>query len=98
MKLCECIPPPPNIELLSPPPDPSLIWHFISNEPIDNLEKINECDGNKLSINSSVPYVPNNQIFDYFPYLFTAIVGIFVIFIVIVVIIIINILRIRRFV
>jgi hypothetical protein len=36
---CECIPPPPVFDL-PPPPDPSLIWHLISDEPESVLRKV----------------------------------------------------------
>jgi hypothetical protein len=36
---CECIPPPPIFDL-PPPPDPTLIWHLISDEPESALRKV----------------------------------------------------------
>uniref|UniRef100_A0A7E4UVQ1 Protein shisa-5 n=1 Tax=Panagrellus redivivus TaxID=6233 RepID=A0A7E4UVQ1_PANRE len=46
---CDCIPPPPEFDL-PPPPDPSLIWHLISDEPSDALRKIRlqSCEFNPL--------------------------------------------------
>ncbi|KAE9548433.1 hypothetical protein FO519_008355 [Halicephalobus sp. NKZ332] len=36
---CECIPPPPVFDL-PPPPDPTAIWHLISDEPEDVIRKV----------------------------------------------------------
>ncbi|KAI1723925.1 hypothetical protein DdX_04106 [Ditylenchus destructor] len=36
---CKCLPPPPVFDL-PPPPDPSLIWHLISDEPLESFEKV----------------------------------------------------------
>uniref|UniRef100_A0A914ES85 Uncharacterized protein n=1 Tax=Acrobeloides nanus TaxID=290746 RepID=A0A914ES85_9BILA len=37
--VCNCIPPPPIFDL-PPPPDPSLIWGVISDEPLESLQKV----------------------------------------------------------
>uniref|UniRef100_A0A914E519 Uncharacterized protein n=1 Tax=Acrobeloides nanus TaxID=290746 RepID=A0A914E519_9BILA len=37
--VCDCIPPPPIFDL-PPPPDPSLIWDLISDEPLESLQKV----------------------------------------------------------
>lgn len=37
--VCNCIPPPPIFDL-TPPPDPSLIWDLISDEPLESFQKV----------------------------------------------------------
>ncbi|CAG9534772.1 unnamed protein product [Cercopithifilaria johnstoni] len=49
---CECISPPPAFDI-SPPPDPSLIWHLLSDEHADELIQIQQCDANQQILSSS---------------------------------------------
>ncbi|KAH7706420.1 hypothetical protein AAVH_26351 [Aphelenchoides avenae] len=49
MAACKCVPPPPVFDV-PPLPDPSLIWHLLSNETAEELEKVysSDCEHNPL--------------------------------------------------
>ncbi|KAK5968506.1 hypothetical protein GCK32_019760, partial [Trichostrongylus colubriformis] len=55
---CECLPPPPVFQL-PPPPDLSLIWHLISDEP---YEAPGDCEWNPFisisDVSSKIPLTP----------------------------------------
>lgn len=36
---CTCIPPPPVFDIPAPP-DPSLVWHLLSDEPVEHLKQV----------------------------------------------------------
>ncbi|KAH7704314.1 hypothetical protein AAVH_28494 [Aphelenchoides avenae] len=49
MAACKCVPPPPIFDV-PPLPDPSLIWHLLSNDTVEELEKVSssDCEHNPL--------------------------------------------------
>ncbi|VIO97576.1 Uncharacterized protein BM_BM9755 [Brugia malayi] len=58
---CECISPPPEFDIPSPP-DPSLIWHLLSDEFVtDEFTQIQQCDANeKIQTQSEVSLIFSN--------------------------------------
>ncbi|VDO33408.1 unnamed protein product [Onchocerca flexuosa] len=49
---CECISPPPEFDI-PPPPDPSLIWHLISDELANELIQIQQCETDQKATSHS---------------------------------------------
>ncbi|EFO25217.1 hypothetical protein LOAG_03267 [Loa loa] len=54
---CECVSPPPEFDI-PPPPDPTLIWHLLSDELADELTQIQQCDADqKATSHDEVSFV-----------------------------------------
>ncbi|VDK67529.1 unnamed protein product [Onchocerca ochengi] len=49
---CECVSPPPEFDI-PPPPDPSLIWHLLSDELADELIQIQQCETDQKATSHS---------------------------------------------
>ncbi|VDM39886.1 unnamed protein product [Toxocara canis] len=69
---CDCIPPPPLFDL-PPPPDPSLVWHLLSDESVEELKQIQQCDSRQeIAHPIGISTLFTAFHFEYLPYLVIA--------------------------
>ncbi|KAM3717525.1 GTPase activating protein [Dirofilaria immitis] len=67
MMECECISPPPKFDIPAPP-DPSLVWHLLSDEFANELIQIQQCDTDQKTIPHSEISFAFSNLPDYFLY------------------------------
>uniref|UniRef100_A0A914ZLQ1 Uncharacterized protein n=1 Tax=Parascaris univalens TaxID=6257 RepID=A0A914ZLQ1_PARUN len=68
---CTCIPPPPVFDIPAPP-DPSLVWHLLSDEPIEHLKQIQQCESYQQTAPVGITTFFSVFHFKYLPYLVIA--------------------------
>uniref|UniRef100_A0A9J2PI64 Uncharacterized protein n=1 Tax=Ascaris lumbricoides TaxID=6252 RepID=A0A9J2PI64_ASCLU len=68
---CTCIPPPPVFDIPAPP-DPSLVWHLLSDEPVEHLKQIQQCESYQQTSPVGITTFFSVFHFKYLPYLVIA--------------------------
>uniref|UniRef100_A0A0N5AJN3 Pecanex-like protein n=1 Tax=Syphacia muris TaxID=451379 RepID=A0A0N5AJN3_9BILA len=73
--VCPCISPPPVFDI-PPPPDPSLIWHLITDnddDTVEELQQVQHCDAELLNTVNLIDWILSGALLDYLPYIIAAI-------------------------